>query len=160
MIPTQRTDLEGRTLATLDALGLPRETKKLAWEARARLTWGDRRVDVLDWLVGAGIDHATAELIVQTCIRERAYTLRVKGMRDLLVGGVLVGVAIGALLLIAFIVNVLHETMDVPGKVVGALWALCGLTGVVGGYFFIRGLERVIFGAHTEGAVSDVDEWG
>lgn len=152
----ERTDLEGRTLAMIEALGLPREVRSSAFEARARLTWGDSQQDVLAWLIGSGVDRPTAELIVETCVRERSVAMRQKGLRDLLVGCVAVAMgtlgAVGAML---FFRSLEH----VPGRLVGLVVMAFVAIAVAGIYWFVRGLERVLFGARAEGAVSDVDEW-
>ena len=69
-----------------DALGLRKAKKSLAWEARAKITWGDRGDEVQTWLVANGINPFTAERIVAIAVRERALAIRRKGVRDLVLG--------------------------------------------------------------------------
>jgi hypothetical protein len=139
-----------------DALRLPRAKKSLAWEARAKITWGDPGREVRMWLVDNGIDRFTAKRIVAIAVRERAMAIRVKGIRDLVmgivlgVGGAAIGlsaVMMGKLGLIGFRLRWL--------VVLGTMSVIALLFGV---HLTWRGLARIIGGARTKGAVSDVGD--
>ena len=54
------------------SLGLKPAMEPFAWDARAKITWGDPPDRVRDELVARGIDHRTADHIVELCLRERA----------------------------------------------------------------------------------------
>ena len=68
------------------SLGLTKPQMSLAWEARAKIIWGDKPDDVHAWLVGSRIDHFTADQIVAVAVSERASTMRKNGLRDLCIG--------------------------------------------------------------------------
>jgi hypothetical protein len=135
-------------------LGLAHAEERLAWEARAKITWGDSRDDVCTWLEGCGVSPKTAAAIVAVCLRERAGAMRSKGVRDSILGGA--GFAIGLLILFAGIqLAGVRNLGRLPGLVMG----VGIMVGMYGAFLLFRGLERVVFGARSDGAVSDVDEW-
>jgi hypothetical protein len=139
-----------------DSLGLPSAKKSLAWQARAKITWGDPSDDVQDWLVTSGIDAFTAEQIVSVATRERAIAVRAHGVRDLVLGialglagagGVIGAVSIAKLGLIA-----------VPIKGLAVLVALSLAVSIYGVHLALRGFGRILVGGGIRGAVSDIED--
>jgi hypothetical protein len=79
--------------AEFEALELPADKESHAWEARAKITWGEPRDDVFIRLVSRGITRRKARQIVEIALRERSRSMRLKGVRDLVIGLVLLVVA-------------------------------------------------------------------
>jgi hypothetical protein len=144
------------TDAEFEALGLSRAEKSRAWEARARIIWGDSADDARMSLVAQGMNGFTADEIVALAVRERALAIRVKGIRDLVLG-VLAG-AVGAGVGIGTYLIVQNDVLGpIPFRALAAI-----VVGVVVAFGFAlhftwRGLLRVIGGARVRGSVSDVD---
>jgi hypothetical protein len=154
MVTSRWDDVAASGEAMYAELGLAHAEERLAWEARAKITWGDSRDDVCTWLEGCGMSPATAAAVVSVCLRERAGAMRGKGVRDSILGGA--GLAIGLLILFAGIqLAGVRQLGRLPGLVMG----VGILLGMYTAYLLFRGLERLVFGAHSDGAVSDVDEW-
>src|SRR5690606_32867398 len=102
------------------------------------------------------IDRPTAKLILRIYMYERAVALRAMGIKDFIVGGVCAALA----LLLGWGATMAVEAV-LPwnrGKLTAILWGPCGLAICYGGFRLLRGLERVVFGAQADGAVSDVDD--
>jgi hypothetical protein len=133
-------------------LNLDRETLKLAWDARARITWGDAPDDVKQWLLGSGVSEETANQIVATCMKERSRALRGKGLRDLLIGGCLMIVSAG----VAF--GFTLSGGAVPFRGIATLWAFSFIAFMFGVHLTWRGAGRLLVGGRSKGAVSDVDD--
>jgi hypothetical protein len=127
-------------------LNLSREMERLAWEARARITWGDPADAVKDWLISSGADNQTAQLIIDTCMRERGWSLRLKAIRDLLIGGGLIVLGSGGLVIFFL------------GIRFGPLAAICLLAILLGFSLVGRAIAPLLRGARTRGADSDVED--
>lgn len=140
-----------------ESLGLPKEKKSLAWEARAKITWGDRSDEVKSWLADQGIDSFTANQIVAIAVRERAKATRVKGIQDLLLG-LLIGIG-GAGIGIGAVLFVKLGLFAVPVKGLAVLVTFSFLASMYGFHRICRGLHRIMAGAKVKGAVSDVEDW-
>ena len=138
----------------IDWLGLPPAKQSLAWEARAKITWGDSAADVQAWLVGQGIEPVTAEQILAIAIRERARAIRLKGVWDLVLG-ILASVG-GAVLGIGMIVMVKDHVAGVRIPMAITVAAFVAMT--YGVYLTGRGLVRIVGGSRVKGAVSDVND--
>jgi hypothetical protein len=134
------------------ALKLNRDAEKLAWVARAHITWGDSPDEVQDWLCKEGVDREIARLIVDACLAERDRSLRLKGIRDLVYGGVAI---VGAAGLIAAVMSDWFPA-NMKG---GIFFSASGLGMLYGAYLVWRGAERVTLGAKVRCAESDVEEW-
>lgn len=140
-------DSESATLEQLDALGLSREQQSRAYEARAKITWGESTENVEVDLIAGGVSPRLARDIVNICVRERSSSMRRKGVRDLVIGAVIMGLAF----LASFVL--------VMSAYVGRLWGIPITFFVAGTLVLFRGLERLIFGARADGPDSDLREW-
>lgn len=126
--------------------------KKRLWEARPRITWGDSPELVRDWLVEQGADRVRAAQVVESLIRERAKSIRLRGARDLLIGalaGLVCGIAIAALSVWGGPLRAKGFGIVFAAGMLGSLYAL---------NLLVRGAERLIRGANMPGAETDVDE--
>jgi hypothetical protein len=139
-----------------DALGLPNVKQGLAWEARAKVTWGDPGEEVQTWLVANGIDPYTADHIVAIALRERAIAFRVNGVRDLILG-TLIGVG-GAGVGLGVVLFIQTGLVHVAARGMALLVAFSFLAFMYGLHLTWRGLFRIISGARTKGAVSDIED--
>jgi hypothetical protein len=139
-------------------LNLDARMEKLAWEARARLTWGEKPDDVKTWLLQAGADEEISQKVLEICLRERARSLRGKGLRDLLIATLLIGVSAA----VAFVAApaLVDLVGGMPLKALLYVWVGCFFAGMYGVHFAWRGGTRLLLGARTKGADSDVgDIW-
>jgi hypothetical protein len=139
-----------------DSLCLPKAQESHAWEARAKITWGEPRDEVAAWLIAKGIDDETAKRIVAIAVRERGMAVRVKGVRDLALG-ILVdvcsaGVGIGAIVLVNLGLFVM------PIKALAVIVSFSFLALMYGVHLTYRGLARMLGGSRVRGAVSDVED--
>ena len=66
---------------------------KIISEARARVIWGEPLLNVRDFLISNGISAAIAEGKIKEFDLERSRELRRMGLRNVLIGGTLVGAA-------------------------------------------------------------------
>jgi hypothetical protein len=55
-------------------------------EARAKISWGDSRDDVISYLMLQGFSAPEAKELVAVLFKERLAALRVKGIRKILIG--------------------------------------------------------------------------
>lgn len=127
-------------------------SKKLLWEARARITWGDPADQVLNWLVEQGADRVLAGQVVESLVSERAKSMRQRGARDLLIGtsvAVVCGLAMTALIAWGGPLRANGFGVVFGAGIAGSLYAV---------NLLVRGAERVIRGARVEGADSDIDD--
>ena len=139
-------------------LALSRDKEGLAWEERAKIIWGDSSDQVYEWLVQNGFDHFTADSIVQVCVRERARSMRVKGLRDLMIGLLLLCVAVGLAIGLCVLMFGGGVGVRLPAKLFGLGIVGSVLAGIKGLNLTWRGFERLLGGARASGAVSDVEE--
>jgi hypothetical protein len=138
------------------ALRLPCAPQALAWEARAKIIWGDQGDEVQTWLIDQGIDRYNAERIVGLAVSERATAIRVKGLRDLVLG--LLAGAGGAAVGLGAVTLVNLGLLAVPIKGLALLVAISFLLFMYGAHLTWRGLARLLGGAHVKGAVSDAGD--
>ena len=59
---------------------LPALAEDVAWQARAKITWGEPPVEVRAWIVSQGIKRSLANEIVKACDAERARSMRLRGI--------------------------------------------------------------------------------
>jgi hypothetical protein len=139
-----------------EALGLRKAKKSLAWEARARIIWGHPHDEVQTWLEDNGIDAYAAEQIVAIAMRERGLAIRVRGIRDLVLGIPIGVTGAGAGIGVMTIAN--HGWFAISARGTAALLTISIGIFFFGVYLTWRGLVRVIGGARMHGAVSDVED--
>ncbi len=131
-----------------DSLCLPSDKRSLAWEARAKIIWGGSGDEVQNWLTEKGIDYLVAKQIVAIAVGERAMAIRGHGVKDLVIGVVVgvsgsgIGIGTGILMKLGLL------DMQVGAFAVHKVYGL---------FRTVRGLERIVFGARIDGAVSDLD---
>jgi hypothetical protein len=142
--------------AEFAALGLSREQKSLAWEARAKIFWGEEGRAVRARLRALGFDSARARKVVAVALRERAGIIRVRGAWNL-VGGILLtlgGVAVG-------VVGQYLRAEDGTGLKVPPVWATTLLGFVAGLYPLCLGTARLILGARFKGSLhAEIEDAG
>jgi hypothetical protein len=136
--------------AEFERLKLRREERTLAWEARAKIIWGEEGRAVRDWLRALGIDSARAKKVVALAPRERAGIIRAKEAWAL-VGGILLtigGVDVGG-------VGPSPRAEAGAGLNVPPPWATTLLGFVFGLYPMCVGTARLILGARFKGSLHD-----
>jgi hypothetical protein len=150
----------GRTTG-IPSLNLSRQMERLAWQARARITWGAPPDEISDWLLESGADEETARRIIKSCMRERARSLRLKGLRDILIGSA--SIIVGGVVFAMDVISVGEQWAlggpRVPILVPNEILALSLVPIVFGVPLVWRGIVRTLLGARTRGADSDVGNW-
>lgn len=136
----------------LASLKLSEHVEKLAWEARAQITWGDASEVVQQWLVEQRVDSFQAALIVEACLRDRGQSVRLQGAGDLLRGLPLAAASLAGMLALFYFGGI------VGGKPFGLLFAVSGFGIIVGVRWTVLGIERLLAGARTRGSISDLDD--
>jgi hypothetical protein len=139
------------------------EMEKLAWEARARITWGETTDSVRDWLRESGADEVSAQDIIAICLKERGRSLRLKGLRDLVIGATSILLGYCGYIVGVLIAQHVEKRLYVPGKNPGArvliLFGTVGFLALLYGFHLaFRGCVRLVLGARTKGADSDVGD--
>ena len=134
------------------------QLQRLENEAVARITWGDEPSDVQAWLIANEMSAFDAAQLVRQCLRRRAGEMRALGLRNLLRGvpSLLGSVALG---IVAWMLMewISHQT----GGISPLLYAISMTPALsLGGYGCWQtwlALDRLVFGARADGAVSDVE---
>lgn len=142
----------------IPSLKLSREMEKLAWEARARIIWGASVNEISDWLSFSGANDKTVRRIIRLCLRERARSVRLKGLRDVLIGAALLIIGAGLFAVAEFAVPKewqLGARRRIP-RMIGAVGAAAVFFGIC---FSGRGISRLVLGARMKGGVSDVTDF-
>jgi hypothetical protein len=136
----------------LAAMKLSDSGEKLAWEARARVTWGDGPESVQAWLCEQGIDRFAASMIVEACVRERGASVRLVGRRGLWRGLPLAAASTSGMLVLLYFGRV----MD--GRLFAVLFMAIAFGMIVGLRWTGLALERLFAGPRAPGAVSDLED--
>jgi hypothetical protein len=142
----------------IESLGLPKQKESLVWDARAKITWGERPDDIHTALLAGGIDHRTADQIIDILLCERAGAMRARGLRDLVLGLGLAGVSLVIGLGAILTMRDGFQGVRIPTKGLAVITALSFLAFMYGLNLTWRGAERLIGGARAAGAVNDVDD--
>jgi hypothetical protein len=142
----------------IESLGLPEQKESLVWDARAKITWGERPDDVHTGLLAGGINRSTADGIMEVLLRERAMAMRAKGVLDLVLGLGAIGVALVVGLGAIMSMRDGAQGVRLPTKLLALITALSFLAFMFGLNRTWRGIERLVGGSRAEGAVSDVDD--
>ena len=104
------------------------ETSQLIAEARAKIIWGEPAADVRQYLVSGGMSGADADATIQEFSQERHAEIRRIGVKNVVIGAVLVGVGSIAIGLV-YANSSDHEINVGTAKIVGLL-ACVGLFGL------------------------------
>lgn len=129
--------------------------EKVLAEARARTLWGESPESLRHWLLGheAEISESLAAEMIRICRRERSLTLRRAGIRDLVLGGVLLAGGGAGFVICVLRIDAGAGTLELAGAVA------CVPPAVIGLLLVVRGLERVVFGARVDGEANDRVFW-
>lgn len=114
-------------------------------EARAKVTWGDSREEVLKFIMMQGVSAAEATEMANEMFAERAKTIRGAGVRRMLIGLPLMAVPVATWF---FFVLELHF---VEAKILG----LTILVGLYGLYSFMKGSIMFLSPKSEPGDVGD-----
>lgn len=121
-----------------------KQLRRLRTQAKARVTWGDRPEDVVEFLIGGGLDPGEAAALVDGLVLKRNREVRSRGLQKLITGAGLVLAVIvffGALPWRAWMVS-LNQTFGSGrrGSLGSMLVLAAGGAGVVGIWWMYRGL--------------------
>jgi hypothetical protein len=117
---------------------------KLAWEARAKIMWGDSTDDVEDWLTDNGLSSQQAADILDRCLEERDVEFRKRGFLEIIIGLALV---VGPLAFVGIMVLALR-------MIHAGLAGLCYLVVLYGLYRLGRGVCWVVRGGRNRGSLA------
>jgi hypothetical protein len=134
--------------AEFATLGLSHEQKSLAWQAWAKIMWGEDGRVVRGWLRALGIDSAQAGKVVALALQQRARIVRVKGAWSL-VAGILLTLGGAAVGVVAHYIWVEAGA----GPKIPPVWATTLFGFVAGLYPICLGTTQLILGARFKGAL-------
>jgi hypothetical protein len=119
-----------------------REQAKM--EARAKISWGDSREEVIQYLMIQGFPAQEALPLVQELLSERLATVRRNGIRNIFTGVSLMFVPVVALIIFAcFKVFLLY------------LMAIAVMVGLYGGWRLLKGILMLVAPKMESGDVAD-----
>lgn len=124
-----------------------RTTESLIYEARARIMWGDKPDQVMEWLHENGVGEQISRDIIRTSLIERAKEVRSRGVSEAVVGLLIAaagGAGIGGMYYIGFMQS--------------RVFALCGLAIAFGAFRLLRGIGWILEGGKTSGSVSNLGD--
>jgi len=122
-----------------------KELESTLIEARARIIWGSSLDEVAEWLESKGLDREKIARVVRICREERAAEIRKIGLRNVIIGGLILLPS-----LVATLIFLLGFRQTRPA-------AFFGVCVVYGLWRLLEGLERLIFGAGVRGSVAEMD---
>jgi len=128
-------------------------TDALIVEARARITWGEETRSVRVFLVSNGMSAAEADAQLKELMLERNADIRRLGMRDVLIGGALLGLA-GVFFYLLFVgshapsVSARHAR----GFAIPAIAAAYGL------WRLVNGIVRLLRPQSEHSSMTDISE--
>jgi hypothetical protein len=124
------------------------ELDKISSEARARIIWGDTIPEVKDWLRSKGLSVVQIECVITSSIQERSAAIRLKGIRNAIVGSILIVVST---LLFIWLFNTKHHYIsNYRGSYIVALLY------VFGAWRLGMGLYYIISGSKASGSLTDM----
>ena len=114
------------------------DTEKLITEARANIIWGEDAESVRDFLTSNGMSGPEADEQIKAFNRERNLEIRKKGVKDTLIGAVLMAVSGGLIYLMLTASEIPHSSTS-SGKALGVLMlgAGYGLWKLVNGIVYL-----------------------
>ena len=122
------------------------QTKRILYEGRARIMWGDRADEVQAWMIESGMEEDFAAQVVKAASGERAAEARVQGVKDVVIGGV-----------VAVISPIPCIVMLLGGMVSMVVLSGCAVGFAYGMFRLIKGVIRLVAGARFEGAIADME---
>lgn len=112
-------------------------------EARAKVFWGDSAEEVIKYLQMQGISYDDACVMVDEMFSEREKTIRARGVRKILIGGVMMLVPVVVYLILASF-----------GYIDFKLLSMAVVVGLVGAWFCLKGTFMLVSPQTELGEVS------
>jgi hypothetical protein len=128
-------------------------TDDLIVEARARIIWGDEPASVRCFLTSNGMATAEADAKIKELTLERNAEIRKLGIRDVLIGVVVMAAAIIFFYMLFARSNIPSQTVR-SGKGYGVL-ALAALYGL---WRLVNGVIRLVRPKSEHGSIPDISE--
>ena len=128
-------------------------TDDLIVEARARITWGDEPNSVRFFLTSNGMSAAEADVKIRELTLERNADIRKLGIRDVLIGAVLIGAA-GAFFFSLFASSHIPSVSVRSAKGYGVL-VIAALYGL---WRLVNGIVRLVRPKSEHGSMPDISE--
>ena len=128
-------------------------TDALIVEARARITWGEEPGSVRVFLISNGLSAAEADAQLKELMLERNADIRRLGIRDVIIGGVLFGLA-GLFFYLLFMASHTHSVSarHARGFAVPVIAAAYGL------WRLVNGIVRLVRPQSEHESISDISE--
>lgn len=122
----------------------PVDREQAQHEARAKILWGDEPDEVIKFLVIKGFHPDEAGGLVGELLKERASTIRVNGIRKIVIGAALVCVPIVSLI-------VFLSMGYIPLKI----FAVTVMVGLWGGWMILKGIFMLLAPKSEAGDVAE-----
>ena len=122
-------------------------------EARARIIWGDEPASVRCFLTSNGMAAAEADAKIEELTLERNAEIRKLGIRDVLIGVVLMAAAI-------FFFYMLFARSHIPGQTVrsGKGYGVLAVAALYGLWRLVNGVIRLVRPKSEHGSIPDISE--
>jgi hypothetical protein len=128
-------------------------SENLIVEAKARIIWGDEPESVRSYLISNGMSDAEANVKIRELTMERNAEIRKVGLRDVLVGMVLIGAA-GAFFYSILASSHLPSVSGTRGKAYGILV----IAAVYGLWRLMNGIVRLVRPISDHESIPDITE--
>lgn len=123
--------------------------KHVAIEARARMMWGESEEKMRKWLCAQRLSPRQIDIIIKECWQERHRSIRRMAVWDMILGGMSL-LGSGAV----FWIQEWHLPRYIQRDEVP--WAAILFLVLFGIWRAVRGIDRFIRGAKTEGSIPDL----
>ena len=124
------------------------------WEGRSRIVWGENPSEILEYMIGEGVDEQHARDLIGIALKERDEHIRARGRNSVTKGLIAIVIGgIGAALAIKY--DPYPKMRRSPMSYVFAAFGMLFLWGL---FHFIRGLRWALSGSKMRGSVTDMDD--
>ena len=128
--------------------------EKLAWEARAKIMWGDSASEVKDWLTDSGLSSQQIRDILARSLEERDAEFRKRGLSEIIIG---LAIAVGAVVAVVGLLAAAGISIFSPLSMRGGFVGFGLLVTLYGLFRLGRGVRWAIRGGACEGSLSKHD---
>jgi len=129
------------------------DTEKLVTEARAKIIWGEDAESVHEYLTSNGMPGPDADEQIKAFNLERHQEIRKKGVKNTLIGAVLLGGS-GSLICLLLSAPEGHHWSTSSGKVLGVLM----LAGAYGLWKLTNGIIYLVHPQSEQKSISELED--
>lgn len=128
-------------------------SEQLIAEARAKIIWGEPVADVRQFLISNGMSEAQADATIELFNRERHEEIRKIGIKNTVIGAVLVGIGVTGICLIY--ASPFGQYMKIRSAKIAGVLACVGLFGV---WKLINGIIYLVHPQSERKSLTDLSD--